>query len=79
VVYHQYSGIWAKYMRGNEFEGYCQRLHDGDTLTIGVDYYALTGISSMYFRGIEDEMVRELRQGKVMVFQISNKFVKRIL
>jgi hypothetical protein len=33
----------------------------------------------MYFRGIEDEMVRELRQGKVMVFQISNKFVKRIL
>jgi hypothetical protein len=49
LPYYRYTGRWAKYLRREEYKGFIDRIEAGDTLTIGMDYYALTNISRIYF------------------------------
>jgi hypothetical protein len=70
-AYHQYSGVWAKYMRVSEFKDFQQRISRGDTLNVGIDYYALTGASRMFFsKSWILENTDKLIDGEVIVAQI---------
>jgi hypothetical protein len=80
VCYHQYSGRWCDIMRKDNYEDFRTRLERGDTLLIGMDYYALTGVSSFYFdRAWLVQQADSLMAGKVMVWQINKNFAKRLL
>ena len=63
-----YSHCNPRYTRQAEWEGFIQRLSGGDTLTIGLDYYALTGISSWWFpEQILIRHFRELSYGRIVI------------
>jgi hypothetical protein len=80
VCYYQYSGRWCDIMRIDNYEDFKTRLQRGDTLLIGLDYYALMGISSYYFDPQWLRMYSEhLIEGNVMVWQINKNFSKRLL
>jgi hypothetical protein len=80
VCYHQYSGRWCDIMRLDNLQDFQARLQHGDTLLIGLDYYALMGISSYYFDPQWLRMYSEhLIEGNVMVWQINKNFSKRLL
>jgi hypothetical protein len=67
-------------MRVENLDEFERRLNQGDTLTLGVDYYALTGVSSMYFSPqFLNENREYLLDGNVIVFRIAKGYGQRIL
>jgi hypothetical protein len=70
VCYKHYSGKGAKYTRQNEYNEFIARINRGDTLIVGADYYALTGISEYYFRGlISPRIYNLLQEGNIVVWK----------
>lgn len=48
LVTQWYSGKPTKYFRQEEIQGFVNRLNSGDTLTLGIDYYAIFPVSKIW-------------------------------
>jgi len=82
LPYHRYTGRWAEYLRREEYKGFIDRIEAGDTLRIGMDYYALTNMSRVYFLDSKKEFTffqsfpfayYSIENGGVEVFEASKK------
>jgi hypothetical protein len=56
-----YTGSKSTSMRKEQYDGYFTRIGAGDTLVVGVDYYALH-MSSMYF---PPELLKKMEGGLI--------------
>ena len=79
-----YSGTHTKYFRQNEMVGFIDKLNKGDTITLGIDYYALFSISKFWLDKLNpqifNDVVEEIYFGGVVVIKIwwdgKLKFIK---
>lgn len=72
VVSWFYSGSLPKYLRQEEFQEFHRRIANGDTLRIGVDYYAFN-MSRIYFNNeFFKTYGKPLSEGKVLRFLLHN-------
>lgn len=64
----------AKYFRQENIKEFNKRLLTGDTLKVGLDYYALTGISfpfvKAYFGGISNKDFNTLSNGGIIRLKV---------
>lgn len=66
-----YTGEQCRGLRKADLNGINRRLTRGDTLTWGVDYYALFGLSSFYFpMSFFQRYGQEIAGGKVLTFKV---------
>ena len=62
-----YAGGSPRYLRSHEWDGFLDRIGRGDTLTVGIDYYALFPISRSFLpEGLVQKHVKDLLNGKVI-------------
>jgi len=80
VCHHRYTDHWAEYMRQPQYEGWGKRIMGGETLTVGIDYYALTNVSAFYlldesgnftFFNHFPEVYESILDGNVEIFEAS--------
>ena len=74
VVSQWYSGTQTKYFRQNGMQGFIEKLNKRDTITLGIDYYALFNISKIWLDKLSPNIFKEVAQdvseGKVVVIKI---------
>lgn len=82
LPYHRYTGRWAEYMRSKEYQRFGERILAGDTLKVGMDYYALTNMSRIYLLDSKREFTffqsfpfayYSIENGGVEIFEASQK------
>ncbi len=79
VPYFRYSSRWADYCRAPQWNGFIQKLRHGDTLMVGIDYYALTPLSSSYFpRRFLYDYHENLLNGEVIILRITKSQIEII-
>jgi hypothetical protein len=80
VCHHRYTDHWAEYMRKPQYDNWVKRITSGETLTVGLDYYALTNVSSFYllnengkleFFNFFPEAYESILDGNVEIFEAS--------
>ena len=74
MVSQWYSGTLTKYFRQNEMQGFINKLNEGDTITLGIDYYALFSISKIWLDKLNpkifNDVAREVYNGDVVVIKL---------
>jgi len=66
-----YSGKTCRYLRSHEINNIIDLLDKGDTLKVGIDYYAMFPISALYVpQEILRDFGKQLLAGKVFHFEI---------
>ena len=72
IVSDYYAGGHSKYFRNENMEELNSRLDEGETLTLGTDYYCLTQISGQFLsESFIDKYWDRWENGEVIVFNIS--------
>jgi len=71
VVSWYYSGSLPEYLRTANYDKFIASINNGDTLKIGVDYYAFYGVSRKFFT---DQFFADygdrLRRGEVITIKV---------
>lgn len=71
VVSWYYSGVLPQYLRTDNYNDFMARIDRGETLKIGVDYYAFYNVSSRFFtEQFYIDHSDKLRQGNVIVLKV---------
>lgn len=74
LVSQWYSGTPTKYLRQDEMKGLVDRLNNGDTLKIGIDYYGLYNISKFWMDALNKkifyDVAQEINRGEVVVLSV---------
>ncbi len=65
-----FYGSHAEYYRPAQMPGFIARLNRGDTLRVGLDYYALSVSSQIVPQEILMRFHSELATGRVLVFKV---------
>ena len=73
VVHWWYNGKTSKYYRQESAKEINGRLSKGDTIIIGLDYYALFGVSLFVPPKIKQDNYSKLMEGKVITYRTFEK------
>lgn len=74
LVTEWYSGTSTKYFRQAEMQGFVDRLNKGDTIMLGIDYYALFSISKIWLDKLNPQIFNDVyydvSNGRAVVLKV---------